>query len=1237
MPLSSQFRVNAGLALAMLLVLAAGALSIVSTDRAFRIGERTIQSQELVGRLNALLANLESAGTSQRGYLLTGDSSYRNDFAEAEVRAEEELRALAALRGSEARSSEIDAVRQLAGRRLDLLQDATRTFEQDGFEAATAVVRSGVGSRVMDSLRRKIHDIESTERAELVSSARQGVISERATRGLLLLMVVLGVGVIAAAVFLVNRDMENRIRTESDLRKAVAAADAANRAKSDFLATVSHEIRTPLNAILGMTELLRETKLSTDQEEFSRTVHSNAEALVAMVGDLLDSFKIEAGQIDLEQVPFDVREVVEGVGEILMVRAEARDVDLAVHVHPDVPRQLVGDSNRLRQILLNLVSNAIKFTEKGEVSMVAIASPMKDGRWELVLRVLDTGIGIAPEAQERIFEPFVQAESSTTRRFGGTGLGLNIVRSLVNLMGGTVALRSEVGKGSLFTVTVPLDPDPSVTVPRADLRGVEVALLSENGLRLSGIQAVLGSADATVRPARHPDELLAMLRERPAAVVIIDETRAYSARDFASTLHDLHVGTRVIVLCGLQSPLVSEGGADAVECLFKPLREARLVDAVARAAGRSTPRSRQAAPATPQRVRSGPPPRVLVAEDNFGNWLLAMRALTSAGYGAEHAPNGQVAVDMAAEREYDLILMDIEMPVLDGLEATRLIRRLEQEERRDPVPIVAVTAHALEGFRDKCIIAGMDDYATKPIKPAHLVELAEQWVDPRSIVAVADDAPENHVLIRHFLRGEPFRVVSAHTGREAISVLRRRRVSVLLLDMDMPEVDGYQAIAEIRRDHELRALPVIAITGYTGADERTRCLAAGCTDYLAKPFRRPELVSALRNALATPAVVEPLGRETHRAGRPDGAQAASARRTSSAPEAQPQLVSRATDADPDRLLRERVGRIVRLLNRRDFAASLPLAAELRQALLGANDRGVLQLARELETAVAKCDEQSAVFWSSRVTAALQERQRLRRLHETGLLDSPPEARYDRLVHDVARRLNVPTALISLVDVDRQFFKSQFGVGEPFASGRGTPLSYSFCQHVVSAAEPLIIEDARDHPIVRDNLAVPELGVVAYAGVPLLTDDGFPMGSLCAIDIRPRKWTEEELDVLRSTAKAVEAEMRTPDSRLESPHPGAAPVDDDPAADPELAAFARMFLRDRAEDAAKVEQWLASESWKEIIRLGHQLKGSAATFGFPKVGEIGGRLETAARAGDSEQVLAERNTLLAQLENHRRDG
>jgi signal transduction histidine kinase len=659
MPLSSQFRVNAGLALAMILVLAAGALAIVSTDRTFRMGDRTIRSQELLERLYGLLASLESAGTAQRGYILTGDTTYRNEFLEAEVRARKEMRAVAGLPGLEARSAEIDAVRELTARRLDLLGDATRTFERDGFEAATAFVRSGVGSTVMDSLRRQIQDVESTERSDLVSAAHRGLISERMTRGLLLLMVVLGVGVIAAAVLLVNRDMEHRIRIESDLRKAVAAADTANRAKSDFLATVSHEIRTPLNAILGMTELLRETKLSTDQEEFSRTVHSNAEALVAMVGDLLDSFKIEEGQVDLEQVAFDVREVVEGVGEILMVRAEARDVDLAVHVHPEVPRQLVGDSNRLRQILLNLVSNAIKFTEKGEVSMVANAAPLKDGRWELQLRVLDTGIGIAPEAQERIFERFVQAESSTTRRFGGTGLGLNIVRSLVNLMGGTVALKSEIGRGSLFTITVPLGPDPSAAVPRPDLRGVGVALLSGNELRLSGIEAVLRSAGATVRPARNPDELLALLRERHAGVVIMDETRVYSARDFATALQARHPGIRLIMLCGLQSPLISEGGMDAVECLFKPLREARLGGAVARAAGRSTRGAQPAAGEPRHRVRAGPPPRVLVAEDNVGNWLLAMRALTSAGYSAAHASNGEVAVEMAAERDYDLILMDI--------------------------------------------------------------------------------------------------------------------------------------------------------------------------------------------------------------------------------------------------------------------------------------------------------------------------------------------------------------------------------------------------------------------------------------------------------------------------------------------------------------------------------------------------------------------------------------------------
>jgi signal transduction histidine kinase/CheY-like chemotaxis protein/GAF domain-containing protein len=1213
MPYSSRVKINIGLLLAVLLVLAAGLFAYLSADRAFSAAGSAAQSQAVLRSLDALTAAVQQAEAVQRGYILTGNPALRRGHDERDEQIRAELAALAALlRDDSAQREPLARVVELANRRMELLDVVLAAYDAGGFDAARAEVATGGGVTTMAALAGAIGEMQRIERARADRRRSQEVFSEKVSRNLLVLTAVLSLIMVAGAAYVINRDLTLRQRIEAELRRAMDAANEANRAKSEFLATVSHEIRTPLNAVLGMTELLREGKLSSEQHEFARSVQANAEMLVQMVGDLLDSFKIEAGQVDIEHVPFDARDLIESVGEILAVRAEAKELDLSVSVHPDVPPVVLGDPNRLRQIVMNLVGNAIKFTESGLVSLQALPDNVAAGRCDLRITVTDTGIGIAEENLERIFHPFVQADASTTRRFGGTGLGLSIASSLARLMGGAITVASEPGKGSAFTVTLPVTIDDSVSArPRPDVAGVDILAVIDDPARAEALGSRLRAAAAGVTLAHSGADALRLFEAGHFDLVIVDD-RVRGHRSLIQRLKaDRTASVAVVALCALSSTLTGEDAVEGTECVFKPVRETRLLDAVARAAGRRATAGGQRRDVSSS--ASSVPRHVLVVEDNRDNWNFISRALRGGGYVVDRAENGELGVEAARQRRYALILMDVEMPVMDGFRATEAIRAVERAERRAPTPVIALTAHASRGFRERCLASGMDEYATKPITGQRLLDIAAEWIDTRPLVLVADDAPENHVLVRHFLGAEGYRFVGANDGREALEVLQLEDVSAVLLDMDMPVLNGYDTVRRIRARAEWRDLPVIAMTGYSGAAEKEKCIAAGCSLYVEKPIRKAELALAMRKALQTIHVQ---------------------RVTSTGSLAEPRGAApgdRAALRDVSAEIQSRLSRIGRLLNRLDFDTALPIAVELREMLQRARAERGVRIARELQRALEDGEEQSAVFWVARLQSSLLETERLEALHRSGLLGSAPEEAFDRLTREVVERLHVPTAVVSFVDERRQVFKSAVGLGPELAKCMETPLSHSFCQHVVAAAEPLVVVDARQHPIVQNNLAVPDLGVIAYAGVPLRSADGFVLGSLCAIDSKPREWSAEDLRILDALASEAEREIERHAARLSGTTPEPTAVAEDGDDDPALAALARQFLETRHQEAAEqVDAWLAEGDLAQVARYGHQVKGSAATFGFPEIGELGASLERAANEGGGPQVTGAASALRAAL-------
>jgi len=646
------------------------------------------------------------------------------------------------------------------------------------------------------------------------------------------------------------RDVTERKNAEAEILGAKFEAEKANAAKSSFLAMMSHELRTPLNAILGMTELSFDTELSDEQSEFLRTIQSNSENLLRLIDDVLDLSKIEANRMELELIAFDPKELVEEVAESLSFRATSKNVELVLFIDPHLPSKVIGDPKRVRQILLNLVGNAVKFTEKGSVEIsLKVADWKPGGRVELGFAVTDTGIGIPVDKQERLFSKFYQAESSTTRKFGGTGLGLNISRSLVELMGGRIDFVSEPGQGSTFRVNIatdaPTDTEPNSTRHRALLAESKatVLLYIDNEKRRRSLEQIFVAWGLDVEVSSSFEEVEQKLMETSSPKLAVFEHRPEKV-DLDVLRRLRHPPLReLLLLTSLGSSTSTVLAETCPNLVVKPTRQGKLAEALGRALGlrSQTLSSSTAEPITavaPEEAR--PRFRILLVEDNADNKKLAERVLASSGAKVDTAENGEEAVSLSERTLYDLIVMDLMMPVMDGFTATEEIRKGESAPNR--VPIVALTAHATEGFRERCLDVGMDDYLSKPFKKERFLAVVDQWVDRRPIILVADDAPENRLIVKRFLMlSGDYRLLFASDGREAIAVFERHDVALVLLDMEMPVLDGFETARAMRDLDDGDDVPILAMTAHHDTKELARCTEAGCTTVIQKPLARKAL------------------------------------------------------------------------------------------------------------------------------------------------------------------------------------------------------------------------------------------------------------------------------------------------------------------------------------------------------------------------------------------------------------
>ncbi|MCV6607349.1 MAG: response regulator [Campylobacterales bacterium] len=677
--------------------------------------------------------------------------------------------------------------------------------------------------------------------------------------GIFFVVIILGV-IIARQISRVSSELE--VAT-SEAKELATLADKANTAKGDFLANMSHEIRTPMNGVIGMTELLLTTGLNKEQKEYAETVKYSADSLLTIINDILDFSKIESGKMELEKIEFSLNKCVENTVDLFSGKITEKKLEIIPFIESAVPDIIFGDEVRLRQILVNLIGNAVKFTTEGEIFVKVSLESIQDDEATVLFSVRDTGIGIPADKIETLFESFSQVDASTTRKYGGTGLGLSISKQLSEIMGGEIWIESEFGKGTTFFFTIKTkfvqnsskrDALHKKATPLSDKK---ILIGDSNDTSKLVLKRYINSWNGEVLEADNFKDFERKLKESQYDIVVANSN--IGEDKLLNTINKKEILKPTMILYHLSHGKYEEIDRGVYQ-LAKPFKKEQflngLIDLVCDNVNNDDGKNIQV---SKELLGERYPLEMLLVEDMAINQKLALKMLSNLGFNSDLAENGEVALKKVKEKKYDIIFMDMQMPKMDGLEATKILVETYGSDIR-PI-IIAMTANAMEGDRETCINAGMDDYLSKPVNNSKLVDMIEKWssgkrenktkakllADEYPIkILLAEDMLINQKLALKMLEKLGYQVDLAKDGKEALDKAIENQYDLIFMDMQMPKMTGIEATEAILNQRDGKSPIIVAMTANSAEDEKVSCIESGMKDFISKPISYESLEKTIR-------------------------------------------------------------------------------------------------------------------------------------------------------------------------------------------------------------------------------------------------------------------------------------------------------------------------------------------------------------------------------------------------------